>query len=148
MTLNRKQRRAQAAQGRQFCNDGVDPVIAEAMREHAAAIDAISEDDRNWFLNNPECNFRLRPVADAELAVRQCERPAENSGVAAYTIVRQIRPGYRVRLPFKTHTLHRPESFSDNACAVLLAELKNEYPEIVKGLDSAAAFDAAVFGGR
>jgi hypothetical protein len=38
-------------------------------------------------------------------------------GIHTYVVVKQVRPGLRMRLGFRAPELHRPENFSDDACA-------------------------------
>jgi hypothetical protein len=148
---NRKQRRAQAAQkrvtrvsthrsgGRRVSYYGfsnrVDAAAIEAVKKNDAAINTVDDDDGDWFEVNPGRDLCLRPAADAELAVDELLRPAENSGLVAYVLVKQIEPGVRVRIPFKMHPLHRPELFSENACATLLAELEDNNPRITEAIE-------------
>jgi hypothetical protein len=122
---NRKQRRAQAAQSRPGY-PRIDPA------KNSSAMDAVQDEDRAWFAANVGRNFCLRPMAAVELAFFEQLSPPENYGPFAYTLVRQVAPGHRVRFPFKTHTLHRPEHHGDNACAALLAEIEHDHPEAAR----------------
>jgi hypothetical protein len=55
-----------------------------------------SEDDRQWFLEHPDRNFRVRPYVSGEMPMDPIARP--NWG--QYVAVRQVVPGVRVRMVF------------------------------------------------
>jgi len=61
--------------------------------EIAAAIDRIVADDRDWFDLHPGSKERIRPAAPGEFW------PTFDSTNVKYVIVRQVRPGFRLRLP-------------------------------------------------
>jgi len=144
---NRRQRRAQTAQGRSsepghprvYQSGDIDPAIAQAMMEHSAAIDIVSDADREWFAANPGRKFRLRPSATVEIVFHICCGLNEDFGSNAYTLVRQIEPGSRLRLPFRTQAIHRPEHYGENACATLFAELQEQYPTVAETIKSVAS---------
>jgi hypothetical protein len=142
--VNRKQRRAQAANSRSnprilYQSDDIDPAISQALKEHSAAIDMVSDDDKKWFAANPDRNYRLRRSAAAEIAFHECSGVNEPSGRNAYTLVKQIVPGSRLRMPFRTHAIYRPEHYGENACAALFAELEEQYPTIAQAIKSSVA---------
>jgi hypothetical protein len=77
-----------------------DPVLSGRLRPHLErawreSCGAASDDDRVWFERHPARNFRLRaPIADE---VKLCPAaPPRRQKV----LVRQIKPGFRVRIPF------------------------------------------------
>lgn len=59
-------------------------------REHRAASDAASEDDRQWFEAHPKAKARVRPCVFGEIPTPHREYPV---------LVRQIKPGMRMREP-------------------------------------------------
>ena len=144
---NRRQRRAQEAQNRSnphnnarvICqSDDLDPAIAKAVKGHSAAIDAVTDDDRQWFENNPDRTLRLRPSADAEIAFHERCGFNERFGANCYTFVKRIMPGWRVRAPFRTHTIHRPDNYTEAACEVLLAEIAEQQPKVAEMIKAMA----------
>ena len=70
--------------------------------EIAAAIDKISENDREWFDHHPGVDERIRLAASDEFW------PAFDSRNVQYVIVRQVTPGFRLRFPVVR--IHRPET--------------------------------------
>jgi hypothetical protein len=60
---------------------------------------AFSEDDRRWFADNPGRSYRVRPIDPAEIPDQHlmAARPA---GWRHFVVVRQVRPGHRIRLAF------------------------------------------------
>jgi hypothetical protein len=131
--MNRKQRRASNKSPnvhvRVFSeNDDVGPAMVDAIRANAVALETISDGDREWFLANPGRAYRLRPISEAERASYPGKPP--DVGVCTYIIVRQIRPGIRMRVYFDAYPFHRPENFSDDACAMLFDEIKTKRAEV------------------
>jgi hypothetical protein len=57
------------------------------------AIGAASADDREWFEQNPRRAYRLRPVMLDEMGIEAVLR-------GAIVAVRQVLPGWRIRLAF------------------------------------------------
>jgi hypothetical protein len=57
-----------------------------------AALRRLSEDDRRWFEARPGREFRLRKPAPRELGMMQAQG-------ASHVLVRQVQPGFRMRLP-------------------------------------------------
>ena len=78
------------------------PPIVTPPQEIATAIDRISADDRDWFELHPGAEDRIRPAAAHEFW------PTFDSACVKYVIVRQVWPGFRLRLPVLR--LHRPET--------------------------------------
>jgi len=70
--------------------------------EVSAAIDRISENDREWFERHPGVDERIRLAAYGEFW------PTFDSASVLYVIVMQVRPGFRLRVP--VIRLHLPES--------------------------------------
>jgi hypothetical protein len=70
--------------------------------EVSAAIDRISENDREWFERHPGVDERIRLAAYGEFW------PTFDSVNVKYVIVRQVMPGFRLRLPVVR--IHRPET--------------------------------------
>jgi hypothetical protein len=62
----------------------------EEIRE---AIARITTDDRNWFAEHPDAEFRERPPAAGEFW------PVFDSACVQFVIVTQVRPGWRLRFP-------------------------------------------------
>jgi hypothetical protein len=114
--------------------EDTDPTLVDAILKNSRAMDAVSDDDRAWFAASPDRSYRLRPISEPERAIGNKAPP--DLGVSNYVIVKQIKPGIRVRVSFKAYPLHRPENFSDNACAMLFADAaKLAPPDFVKALD-------------
>jgi hypothetical protein len=67
---------------------------AKSRRDHQAA----SRDDAAWFKAHPHRSHRLRRPYDVELQEAVAPTIAPASAVP-YIVVRQVRPGYRLRLP-------------------------------------------------
>ena len=68
----------------------------------SAAIDKISENDREWFERHPGVDERIRLAASDEFW------PVFDSVNVTYVIVRQVMPGFRLRFPVMR--IHRPET--------------------------------------
>lgn len=75
-------------QGRQ-----ASPKIIEPPPEIAESIARITGEDRRWFEEHPDAEFRTRPAAADEFW------PVFDSGCVLYVIVTQVRPGWRLRAP-------------------------------------------------
>ena len=150
--MNRHERRRQSARGWRrhgshlFYNpEGVDPAAIETALRNSAGLDVVTDGDRAWFAANPGRDFRLRPIAEAEVGVHLRRKPDEGSGHAAYTLVYQIKPGIRSRICFTAYPLHQPETFCDAACNMIFAEVTQRQPEFAetfKALASAIGGDA------
>jgi hypothetical protein len=67
---------------------------AKSRRDHQAA----SRDDAAWFKAHPHRSHRLRQPYDAELQEAVAPTIAPASAIP-YIVVRQVRPGHRLRLP-------------------------------------------------
>jgi hypothetical protein len=78
------------------------PIVVTPPPEIAAAIDRMSQSDREWFERHPGAEERIRLAAPHEFW------PNFDSAVVRYVIVRQVRPGFRLRFPIVR--LHRPET--------------------------------------
>jgi hypothetical protein len=66
----------------------------KSRRDHQAA----SKDDAAWFKAHPHRSHRLRQPHDVEL--RETMAPAVTPASAIpYVVIRQVRPGHRLRLP-------------------------------------------------
>ena len=78
------------------------PVPITPPPEISAAIDRISENDRVWFEGHPGVDERIRLAESDEFW------PTFDSVDIKYVIVRQVMPGFRLRLPVVR--LHRPET--------------------------------------
>ena len=148
--MNRHERRRARAKGQRrhhphilFAQEGIDPAFLEAALRNSEEIDAVSIGDREWFLANPGRTFRLRETAEAEVGVNLRCRPEEGSGRLAYTLVCQVKPGVRSRISFTAPPYCQPENFSDNACAMLLAEIEQQQPQVTEVIEALASI-----GGR
>jgi hypothetical protein len=62
-----------------------------------AALEAASEDDRAWFEANPDRHYRVRPHIPGEWPADALNRLPQ--GQNWYTVVHQVSPGVRMRLP-------------------------------------------------
>jgi hypothetical protein len=62
------------------------------------AMEAASETDRLWFEAHPHRSFRVRPHIPGEWPPGSL--PARPRGWRPYTVVRQVMPGFRLRLAF------------------------------------------------
>jgi hypothetical protein len=71
---------------------------AEATRPGKAK-PAFTEDDRRWFASNPARSYRVRPIDPAEIP-DQHMMVARPAGWRHFVVVRQVRPGHRIRLAF------------------------------------------------
>lgn len=69
------------------------PTVITPSREIAAAIDKIRDDDREWFEAHRGVEERIRPAGPHEFW------PQFDSATVKYVIVRQVFPGYRLKLP-------------------------------------------------
>ncbi len=68
------------------------PKILEPPPQIAALIDAVVNDDRLWFAQNPGKSIRERPAVPGEFW------PCDMSNVL-YVLVMQVVPGFRLRAP-------------------------------------------------
>jgi hypothetical protein len=67
---------------------------SKSQRDHQAA----SKDDAAWFKAHPHRSHRLRQPHDVEL--REAIAPAiAPASAIPYVVIRQVRPGHRLRLP-------------------------------------------------
>jgi hypothetical protein len=73
-------------------------VAAEA-NPASAPLAAFQEDDRHWFADHPGRCHRVRPFDPAE-APPGHPVPARPPGWRNFTIVRQVKPGHRIRVVF------------------------------------------------
>ena len=72
--------------------------IAEAPdSRHFDPIEAASEDDARWFRENPRRNHRIRPPVPGELGFKE---PYTAKPLTRWILVRQVKPGVRIRLSF------------------------------------------------
>lgn len=62
------------------------------------AMEAASETDRVWFEAHPRRSYRVRPHIPGEWPPGSMATPLR--GWCAYTVVRQVMPGFRVRRSF------------------------------------------------
>jgi hypothetical protein len=62
-----------------------------------AALEAASENDRSWFEANPGRAYRVRPQILGEWPAGALNRLPQ--GQIWYTVVHQVSPGVRMRLP-------------------------------------------------
>lgn len=68
-------------------------VIGRRLRKSdIIAWERLSTADRDWFASNPDRQYRLRPITEAERVILQAPR-------ATHTLVHQVRPGFRLRRP-------------------------------------------------
>jgi hypothetical protein len=67
---------------------------SKSRRDHQAA----SKDDAAWFKPHPHRSHRLRQPYDVELRETMAPAIAPASAIP-YVVVRQVRPGLRLRLP-------------------------------------------------
>jgi hypothetical protein len=70
------------------------------MNSPAPAIDAASEDDRLWFEAHPHRQYRIRPYRPGE-GPPDYQTPEPRLGWRWFVVVRQLRPGVRMRLSFQ-----------------------------------------------
>ncbi len=85
-------------QGRQ-----ASPIVIEPPPEIAESMARISGEDRRWFEEHPDAEFRTRPAAADEFW------PAFDSECVLYVIVTQLRPGFRLRAPVVRMNLQEGE---------------------------------------
>ena len=78
------------------------PKIIEPPPEIVESIDQITGEDRRWFEEHPDAEFRTRPAAVGEFW------PVIDSASVLCVIVTQVRPGFRLRAPV-IH-MHLPRS--------------------------------------
>jgi hypothetical protein len=71
-----------------------------------AALEAASEDDRAWFEAHPERSYRVRPHISGEWPDGALNRLPQGQGW--YTVVHQVSPGVRMRLPISLHAEPEP----------------------------------------
>lgn len=76
-----------------------DEWLAPLARNPASAPSAFQEDDRRWFEANPGRRHRVRPFDPAE-APPGHPVPPRPAGWRNFTIVRQVKPGHRIRVVF------------------------------------------------
>ena len=111
-------------------------------RNNAAATDDASDADREWFAAHPGRNYFLRPIAASELASDEQRKPPDGSGLIAYAIVKQFRPGLRLRVFFLSPPFHRIENFSDAACETIWLVVQEQYrqmPDVIDALSKGGA---------
>jgi hypothetical protein len=101
-------------------------IEAAATRQTLAqALDEISEIDRRWFEDHPERTMYLRhPHATEHLEDWHPD----------LTIICQVTPGYRLRLPFKSDAgaapyRRYPQAVTEVACRRLWEEIMKDYPD-------------------
>ena len=75
--------------------DDFEPVAVRSYGLDAEA-DAASEDDRRWFLRNPNREYRVRPYREGELHPLTLDPPPD--GHSWRIITRQIAQGVRCRV--------------------------------------------------
>ncbi len=127
---NRRQRHSRTN------NDGLAPaqVTSTAVMVDFASFpgdtDLASIGDGIWFLNNPTRRFRLRPITEAEIAVHECIRPADNSSRGGYCLVKKIAADSRMRIYFFSQSFRTPERFDEAICELLFLGLEELNPEI------------------
>lgn len=97
--------------------------------------DDASDADRDWFAAHPDRNYHLRPIAACELARDEQRRP-DDSDLVAYTIVKQFRPGLRLRVYFRAPPFHRIESFPDAACETIWLVVEKQYQQMPAVIDA------------
>jgi hypothetical protein len=68
------------------------PASRRLRKADIVAWERLSSADRAWFLANPGRSYRLRPIDEAERLILLA--PA-----ATHALVRQVRPGFRLRRP-------------------------------------------------
>lgn len=133
--MNRRERRARGIKPSPRTYFHFSPTTKDAILDNAAAFDAVSDGDRDWFKANPDRVYRLREISEAERAT--CPgKPPGSSGLCSYIVVRQIRPGVRARVGFDAYPLHRPERFSDSACAKIFDEIKQQRTEVCEAIET------------
>jgi len=68
-------------------------------------VDAVTDDDREWFDQHPHAPFRFRPYVPGELVKGGCElRPMCDCGPPAWTRVTRLSAGARIRVPVFMHS--------------------------------------------
>lgn len=60
-------------------------------------MEAASQDDARWFSQNPRRNHRIRPPVAGEFGR---EEPYTAKPLSRWVVVRQVKPGVRMRLSF------------------------------------------------
>lgn len=76
------------------------PASARQAPNACCPVEAASQADAAWFRANPHRRHRIRPAVPGEFAP-QGELPPMAPGFRRFVAVRQIQPGFRVRIPFR-----------------------------------------------
>lgn len=94
------------------------PVIpCEALGIDGAALEAVTDADREWFLAHPARRYRLRPTSIHELIAGQAMTPGSWAVVATMG-----RPEVRMRIPVGRPPLALRQD-TDRVCAALVGRL-------------------------
>lgn len=60
-------------------------------------MEVASQDDARWFSQNPRRSHRIRPPVPGEFGIREPHTPKP---LTRWVIVRQVKPGFRMRMSF------------------------------------------------
>lgn len=112
--------------------------MTELRMIHEKAVDRASEDDRIWFEANPERHFRIRNPIPYEFNERM---PDPTPGFTSRTLVAQMSPGVRLRLPCEVLEYLSNETATDAALKTLFRQIAPEqfkkYLEMKKAVRAA-----------